>query len=107
MDLNKLGSGAGTDQLNIILALTRAVGRNTNKKQLKIFVKAWIYEVLDLPDYLNHIAAGLFILVKETNVSDKGLKELFKRCERKLEAVPQDKAKQLAEYYKTMCRMDQ
>ena len=107
MDPNKLGSGVGTDQLNIILALTRAVDRNANKKQLKIFVKAWIYEVLDLPDYLNHIAAGLFILVKEINVSDKGLKELFKRCERKLEAVPQDKAKQLAEYYKTICRIDQ
>ena len=107
MDLSNLGSGAGIDQLNIVLALTRAVSRNANKKQLKIFVKAWAYEVLDLPDYLNHIAAGLFILVKETNVSDKGLKELFKRCEKKLEAVPQDKAKQLAEYYKTMCRIDQ
>lgn len=107
MDLSNLGSGAGIDQLNIVLVLTRAVSRNANKKQLKVFVKAWVYEVLDLPDYLNHIAAGLFILVKETNVNDKGLKGLFKRCEKKLEAVPRDKAKKLAEYYKTMYRVDQ
>lgn len=107
MDLSKQGSGEGAEQLNIILALTRAVNRNADKRQLKVFVKAWIYEVLDLPDYMNHIAAGLFILVKETNISDSGLKELLKKCEKKLEAVPQDEAKQLAKYYESMCRIDQ
>ncbi len=107
MDLSKQGSGEGAEQLNIILALTRAVNRNADKRQLKVFVKAWIYEVLDLPDYMNHIAAGLFILVKETNISDKGLRGLLKKCEKKLEVVPQDKAKQLAKYYEPMCRIDQ
>jgi len=101
--MTKLGSGEGAEQLNIILALTRAVYRNANKRQLRIFVQVWIYEVLDLPDCMNHIAAGLFILVKETDFSDKGLKELLKKCEKKLKIVPQDEAKQLAEYYKPMC----
>jgi len=82
--MTKLGSGEGVEQLNIILALTRAVYRNAKKKQLRIFVQVWIYEVLDLPDCMNHIAAGLFILVKETNFSNKGLKNCLKNVRRNL-----------------------
>lgn len=96
----ELGSGEGAAQLNTLLGLTRAVYRNSsNEKRLGVFIKAWMYEALDMPDSVIHIAAGLFILIQETNFSHNGLRGLIRKCEKRFDAVPKETASQLAEYY--------
>lgn len=96
------GSGEGSKQLNILLSLTRAVLCNKDEKRIGAYIKVWMFEALDLPEGLNHIAAGLFLLVKGTGFDFKNQTILLKKCEEKLKSVPTETADKLAEYYKTL-----
>ena len=99
----KYGSGEGADQLNIVLSITRAIYRNRNrgrKDRLQAFVKVWMYEVLDLPDSMNDIAAALYLLIKETGYKEQGLISLSRKCDKKLSAVSTELAITLSEWYR-------
>ncbi len=90
-------------RLNIMISLTRAVFRNKDRKErLQVFVKAWMYEALDMPDDLSHIVAGLYLLVKKTSYRENGLKVLSRQCDEKFNTVPKETATKLAEVYRNI-----
>jgi len=103
MAWKKFGSGEGVDQLNILLSITRAIYRNRNrgrKDRLQAFVKVWMYEVLDLPESMNDIAAALYSLIKEIDYKEQGLISLSRKCEKKFSDVSADSVTELAEWYR-------
>lgn len=95
------GSGEGAKELNILISLTRAVLRNKDNKRVASYIKVWLYEALDLSTEMNHITAGLLIIIKETGFDFKNQKTLLAKCEEKLKIVPREVAKKIAEYYET------
>ena len=99
----KHGSGEGVQQLNIVVSLTSAIYRNRNrgrKDRLQAFVKVWMYEVLDLPDSMNDIAAALYLLIKEIGYKEQGLISLSRKCDKKFSDVSADSVTELAEWYR-------
>jgi len=94
------GSGGGAKELNILISLTRAVLRNKDNKRVATYIKVWLYEALDLTTEMNHIVAGLLIIIKETGFDFKNQKTLINKCEEKLKAVPQEDAEKIAKYYR-------
>ena len=67
-----------------------------------MFVKAWMYEALDIPDDLSHIVAGLYLLIKKTGYRESGLKVLSRQCDEKFNTIPKDIAADLAEVYRNI-----
>ena len=89
-------------KFNILLSLSRAVNGANDKKKQKVFVKAWLYAALDIPDTYCYIGAGLFILLKEIEFDRGGLTTLINQCEKKFTYITSEDASKMANYYRSI-----